>query len=480
MSESFTATLVSNQDDDRFANNTNYSFSNTLPRTIDLSNYEVALQSIYFTDKHTKPSAVTPPPPPKPFFDLDKKENEVTVILAKTASTRVSKISDDFEEFIKGIQASISEWELPFTLTPVKEQGVIKQLKINYFATSGWQLFLESPLERIFGFSNGILGIGEHLSDRALDIQFFKDLPTGSVAFLAEFAEDRTHVEIAQMNEKPDLEVLLGDISGQLLEQGHDVTFEVNKANSAVEFDVGSKTKHILLSPFLNQYIGQPLNFEFFGEGTIKVPWHIIFPSKQRTAPKSSSKLLVLCNIIKPQIYVEKELPLLALLDRKDTLSETEISYEPHVPIYKPVSVGKINHIGISIRDDKFNFIESQENPTVVNLHFRRMKDIFCDEKGTCKLINMDVSQPTEMPRDLIPIQLSRSSSPVRFVVRRKPIKAATKPKTVSNKTKPEGKGRPKKTAKKADKVVKRGRPPTVPKPQRGRPPTKSVKPKKK
>lgn len=484
MAESFTATLVSNQDDGNFANNTSFSFSNTLPRTTDLSNYEVALQSIYLTDKHTKPSAVTPPPPPKNFFDLEKKENEVTVILAKTADLRVFKTSDDFDEFIKAIQTRITELTKQYTITAIKENEIVTSIKITYNPLPGWQLFLQAPLDRIFGFSNPTIGAGDHVSDAVPDIQFFKDHAIGVIAGLAEFKEERTQVEISQMNEKPDLDALMGTVAGELFQKGHDIAFEVNKKNSTLTYESDTVTKRYLLSPFLNSYLGLEENFEFYQQGTIKVPRKILFPSKQKPAPKSCSKLLVLCDILKPQIFAGKDLPLLAVLDRKTNESEVEISYEPHVPVYKPVLVGNVNHIGISIRDDNYQFIESQENPTVVNLHFRRMKDIFCDEKGSCKLVNMDLGHQTELPSDLIPIDMSRSRSPspVRFVVRKKPIKAATKPKAVSKKAKPEVKGRPKKIVKKTEKVVKRGRPPTIVKPQKGKPQTKSkpVNPKKK
>ena len=105
MAESFTVTLVSNQNEDVYVSNINHTFSNVLPRHMDLSGYQVALQSIYYTDHFPKKVAVGEALPAKQFFNLENKDNEVIIILMNASQLNAQKQSDVFTEFIDKLNA---------------------------------------------------------------------------------------------------------------------------------------------------------------------------------------------------------------------------------------------------------------------------------------------------------------------------------------------------------------------------------------
>lgn len=482
MANSFSVTLVSNQNEEMFDHNTSSSFSNALPRSMDLSNYEVALESIYLTDHHPKEVALTTPEEPKMFFKLEDKDNELTVVQINTAELKIRKTSDSFVEFLDNINRTTAYVNMPITITKTLTGTEVTQISLTYTPSPGYQLFIHPPLNKVLGFTSNTFQAGTHVNDGKIDKDLFTTMPIGNVGELSEFSETRTQVEIKQIPEKPDLEVLVSFIQAALAEQKTDVRFEVDEKKSALSYEVKNYTKRVILSESLNTYLGQTPNFALIDKGSIRVPRNILFPSKIRPPPRTCSKLLVLCDLIQPQIYAAKEMPLLAVIDRKFTELATEISVEPKTLLYKAVQAGKFSQIKITLQSDNNELLKSQQNPTVVNLHFRKaMKDIHCDEKRSCKLVNMDIQLESDGPKDLILMDRSpsRSPSPVRFVVRRKPIKAAPGGKVVSSKKKVVGRGRPKQPSKTLEKSkVKRGRPAKlaqVAKP-RGRPPTKQTK----
>jgi hypothetical protein len=480
MADSFTVTLVSNQNDDEFANNTSSSFSNALPRTMDLSNYELALQSIHLTDHFPSNVALGNPNEEKQFFDLDNKENEITVIMTTATQYRVSKKTDVLSNFIEMINTDLEYIKFPLAVTPTFTAGKVTGVTLKYTPKPGFTLNMRGSLGRILGFTTQQFEGGTFENEKPVDETFFKSLSNGNVGDFTEFKDDRELVEVDQIPEKPDLEVVLGFIKAALDEKKHKFIYDVDNKNASVSFQVVSLAKRVLLSEFLNRYMGLPPAFVFHDKGSFRVHKNVLFPSKVKQPPVSCSKLLVMCDIIQPQIFAGRELPLLAVLERNHTTVPTETTFEPRSLVYKPTDVGKVSHIAISIQSDNNQNITHQTSPTVVNLHFRKMRDIKCDEKRSCKLVRMNSPERfSNVPSDLILLERSpsRSPSPERFVVKRKQIKAASGGKAVSSKKLPVGRGRPKQPSKPVKKLeVKRGRPAKVSKPQRGRPPIKQTK----
>lgn len=476
MADSFTVTLVSNQSDDEFPNNTSSSFSNALPRTMDLSNYEVALQSLYVTDNFPRNVAVGEPVEPKKFFNLEEKENEISILTTNKSELRLQKQSDDFSAFIDRINQLTTFVRMPVVFTKTMTGNEVSKISFTYTPTPGYELIIHGDILRIMGFSRTRFEGGTYENDRPIDVAYFKSLAVGHVGQMTEFKETTTQVEVSQMKDKPDLELLMGFIVAALRNNLHDVRFFVDTDKATITYHVNNVSKRILFSSFLNKYLGLPDTFSFHNEGSIRVDRDILFPSKNKPPPSSCSKMLVLCDIIQPQIFAGKEMPILAVVDRKHTTEATEVTFEPRSLVYKPSQVGKVNHISISIQSDNNENIPHQQSPTVVNLHFRKMRDIQCDEVGSCKLVKMDTQQQqSSVPDDLIILERSPSRSPSPVIVKRKPIKAAPRGRAVSSKKQPVGRGRPRKPSKPIKKEVKRGRPPKPVKPTRGRPPIKQA-----
>lgn len=372
MADSFTVTLVSNQNGDIFGNNTNYRFSNVLPRTMDLADYQVALQSMYYTDHFPRNVAVGQPIPEKKFFNLANNDNEITVVLANKAELRVRKETDVLSAFIDKLNVDLAFVRMPIVFRKTLSGNAVTKVSFTYTPSPGYELHLLGNISRILGFSQKIFTGGTYENDIKIDETYYKSLANGVVGDLLEFKEERSQVKVDQVHEKPDLELLLGLIKGALNTQRTSFKFDVDTTNSTVTYQVDNVAKRILFSSFLNRYLGLSDTFSFWGKGSIRVPHHILFPSRVKPPPKSCSKLLVTCDVIKPQIFAGKELPLLAVIDRKHTEAATDFKLEPNSLVYKPTQIAKTDHITVTIQSDNYDYIGFQDNPTVITLHFQR------------------------------------------------------------------------------------------------------------
>ena len=79
-----------------------------------------------------------------------------------------------------------------------------------------------------------------------------------------------------------------------------------------------------------------------------------------------------MCDVIAPQIFAGKELPILAVIDRKHTTEKTDSHFEPATLVYKPIEIAETHHITVTVHSDNLEYNDFQETPTVVNLHFKR------------------------------------------------------------------------------------------------------------
>lgn len=379
MDSSFSVTLVSNLDSDSFAHNCATHFSNTLPRTIDLSEYEVSLQSTSFTDVYKKPKESLELAPQedtkKDFFDETTSDNEIIIQETTMRQLQAEKKNDLWSNFVQKIMIAVRRFKMPVLITPFFVNGVATSVKLTYSNTEGFELYIHEPLNKILGFSAEVFEPGEHDSDLEIDIEHFNNLPNGPQGHLMEFKITKTTALLDQIQGKPDLQDLVVLIHKKLEDMGHNVNFNVKKSSSSLDFEVIPFTTRVFLSKFLNNYLGQEDFFAFHDKGTIQIPSEIISPNTRNEfyleppKPKSCERILLLCNLIPNQIFAGKKLPVLAIIPRN--AESNEIFYEPKSLVYKPVIPGQYSQITCSFQTDRFDNLRFSTNPSIVTLNFK-------------------------------------------------------------------------------------------------------------
>lgn len=387
MENSFSYTLVSNQNTDYFASNTHYSFSNIFPRQVDLKGYEVALESISLYDKFSNVDDAKIDLPNQgnlelPFFDTVNDDHKITLTRIGSATMTISKWETQITNFVSVLSDYLERENFEVHLSVELDKGKLTKVILISKLESPWKFKITKPLSTILGFSKEIFDVGETESDIPFDLDTFED--TEERGFLGEVSRyyiTKQEVYIEQIRDPlPRLSTVLNSIVTVVDEQGYDISLRVKKGPKLVEYDIHPRTLSMRLSPRLNSYLGLAEHFTFSGAGTIRIPKAIINPSQTFTANQedrldiSCSKLLVLCNLIPNQFFAGKEMPILGLLERKNSPSFRKISLSPSPMVYKPVVIEKPSHISITLRPDNSDYIESTELPTVCTLHFRKIQ----------------------------------------------------------------------------------------------------------
>lgn len=384
--------VVSNLNNEFFQSNTSSSFGNVLPRTTNFQDCEVALKSITFSDHYVKEDegSSNPTDPPQPtdlvlpttFFDVANKDNEITVYSSDMSMINVKKWEHVYTNFISSLQAALEEGNFRVTFyQKYDETGAFSGIKIELDGPPGFELLISEPLAKVLGFSETQFSIGETENDLVPDITFFNGLEFQStLGTITLYKVKTTTAEIEQLEPKPKLTTILTAIVAALVDKDLDVSMSLNNAERKVEYDILPRRLRIQLSPFLNNYLGLSQDFQFHGESSIVIPDNIIEPLRHHVVPlgikpiKTCSKLLVLANFVKPQVFAGKELQLLAMFDRTASEEFQRFHFEVTAPLYKPVVEEKWSQITLQLVDDRNNFLPVSDEPTVISLHFRRKK----------------------------------------------------------------------------------------------------------
>ncbi len=381
MSDSFSVTLVSNRGKDTFAGNNNFQFSNQLPRTTDLRGYEVALESIYLADNYkgdpVDSNAVTEP---KGFFNLEEHENEIIINKAIISYLRVDKKADNIINFLSHLQKSLRKINMPVQITPFFVRGVPSSIELTYSdngSNAGYQLILDDVLAKILGFTEQMFEFGTYTNDNPIDLEYFASLKVeDGISNIIMTKISHIETEIDQIIGKPDFPDFVTMLKRKLDQHGVHTSIYLKKSLSVMEYELPTYCQ-FQLSKFMNNYMGLDDDFTFHDKGIIRIPRNIIYPNQPdlKAVKKSCSKILVLCDIINPQVFAGQEMKLLALLDREESETGTIIKFRSNPLIYKSLSNTNVSQITISIRDDNNDPVQFHEKPTVVTLNFRKCRE---------------------------------------------------------------------------------------------------------
>ncbi len=227
------------------------------------------------------------------------------------------------------------------------------------------------------GFTSSAFKKGQHTSDKEFDLEHFKSFQIlETMGYIRREKLTSSTIEMEQIEGKPHISELLVYIAGALQMVMHDVSMVGKENNTKMEYEILPPSKRIILSKFLNNYLGLPDNFYFEGEGTINIPPQIIDPTLHDLLlmdSQSSSKIIVTTEIIRSQFYGEQELKILSVFNRINN-KDSEVQHKASPIVYKQLDRQRLSEIGISIVSDTGEFTSFSRNPTTLTLHFRKIK----------------------------------------------------------------------------------------------------------
>lgn len=377
--ESFSITLQSNMETEKFANNTNFRFSNSVPPHINLQHYRVGLQSIYWTDNYEREESkpvVIPTKPKKPFFNSPLEDDIIILQHSVPKSLQPTKRESTFDQFIIEFNKELAKYTYKIHVSTILRGGQIIGTKIINSSDSVYLSHMDQSLANVLGFSKLSIAHGENVSD-SFRLPHYADLATNAV--IGQISQQRItqhELKLPQFEGKPLLSDLCNEIVAAVEEKDHKFALSKVADHDALSFDLDGVNNRLILSEFLYDYLGIPRSFAFTGRGTVIIKSGLANPYEIDDfvfePPKiSSSKLFVCCDLVEANYYNGKPLQYLAILDRKSNLNK-ESSFTPERILYKKVVLNNPRHIQLSIWSDNNDFMTPSDHPTFSILHFTK------------------------------------------------------------------------------------------------------------
>lgn len=378
--EAFSITLQSNLETDKFANNTNYRFSNSVPANINLKNYRVGLESIYWTDyyeREYKP-VVVPHEPKKPFFNSPLEDDVITLQTSVPKTLIPTKREKTFDQFIIEFNRELERFGFKIYISTIVRGGQIIGTKIANTSDTVYHTHLNDKLGNVLGFTTLSLNHGDNESDGFKLSHYTSLKPNDVIGTITQNRITQHEIKLPQFIGKPLLSDLLNEIVVAVELINHRIALAKVPNHDAISFDLDGINNRIILSNFLYDYLGIPRTFQFHGRGSVLIKKGLEDPYEiddfvYETPKTSSSKLFVCCDLVDPNYFAGKPLQYLTILDRKTT-ENTESSYIPDKILYKTVVPNNPRHIQISICSDNNEFLSPSEHPTFVTLHFTKSR----------------------------------------------------------------------------------------------------------
>lgn len=361
--DTFTVHIDSGECADSCAENKSFRFANPFPfKCGDMTSYEVALAGLSYYDEFKVQKLVDPFDPGEKsgeFFDITKEENNVTAERWQRNTIKLTKTRDNFGSFVTDIQRICREGGINVDFTQRRSRGIITNIILKFEFEE--RLILSQRIANILGFNDTVFTKGEYISPKAPDLVLFGTLNIGqALGPIAKEKFTKVTVQLAQVTGYPLISSLLTDIVLKLAAVNFVVSLRVRNTSRSIEWNnPGIK---ITLSPFLTKYLHLNEGFGFYQKSSIHIP---------PVVPKIS-KIVVLCNIIRNQVYIGKEKKVLAVLDRQESDTIKKHIYQPNILLYNDVVMPHINQIHLSLLTDKNTYLTHSKFPTTATLHFRR------------------------------------------------------------------------------------------------------------
>lgn len=379
MDDSFTVMLISNECTSFFSHNTSCSFSNILPQALNLSQYEVALQSISYYDGTEEQVEMDELPNKReekvPVFK-SLLERNITDEIIDYHEFRITKTNPVFSTFFAETNRLCKNKHFDVAFMPYMDKGKITGITLRINITHDETLRLSPNLASLLGFEQRDFNKGDHKSKYAPNLNSFETLSLG--ATLGEVRKSKLTVKTATINQilgSPTINEICTAITLALETVGVTAQLRYKKGIRTIEWRnlVGTR---ITFSSFLNSFLGLTESFKLPGNGSQVVTGVSTDPPPIKTAEdtdNTSPNIFVICDRICDQIVAGELQNCLCLVERRLEKTPRRYHYAPQTMVYKEVCKQWASHISISLQTGKTSFLKHHNEATFVVLHFRRL-----------------------------------------------------------------------------------------------------------
>jgi hypothetical protein len=366
--------------------NTSSDFRNYFPESLFLNRdlYEVGLSEIIYMEPNTK-SIVSEDKPlapdqiesktPKKFFGNIDGDNLVTIWKYTEVYSEVVNNARSLNELQIILNEHFRQINLNIQFVEVRIRGKLEgKTLLKYEDKEQRPLSIDSQLAEAMGFTTTVFAPGNHTSANIQNYELYSKIAkTKKLAFRL-FKWVTSQFPLVEPSEYT-LDALLIFSPMAFLNNRLKVQFE--QEADILKINILQSGLRFKLPESVNSYLGLKPDFVFEKPQTLLILPNTIKNVQIETEPsvvqqfKKRNEILVLCDIVEPQIYGSQSLPILRSFQK--TPGSNRVISKAFNPIYyiKP-SRTDIRSIRIRLVNDDLTLLEKTDTPTKVILHFRK------------------------------------------------------------------------------------------------------------
>lgn len=373
-----------------FPDNTSSNFRSFLPTQIPSKNMELALVSISYTDLFT-PKEETDQPDShshnpttdseKKFFDPTKDDNVIHITKVERALR--FEITKENNMGVRTFTTTLGQKFVQFSSDAIRMSllfvitlGAINvEIEIDDPSDEKSKyILLDRTIAKVLGFDKRKLHTGKHVAERELDEAAYDLIEVGE-KFDIQVGKDVVSTAIIQEPDEYNIDELISNIALALENENSGIYTEERDNELLIAFRTYTDGTEIKFSRKLNRTLGLAPDHIFDDDiQEWKVPEDLL-PSKEeqeKTLIFFQNQLVVHCNLVFPQMFSNKLIPMLRVCKRQKSLkSRVEIDFGSVQ--YLPLRETHLDFIEILLTDEHMTVLPNSKSPTSVLLHFRKI-----------------------------------------------------------------------------------------------------------
>lgn len=389
LEDSFSVVLASTKSSTTFNNNSSC-FSNSLGRSIDVSDYSVCLRSITFHDNFRKP------PPWERLYKTFKetkhglffKEPGVDnlVILTKEilAKLVVSNAGiNNLPLFTTYLNEQFLQYDMRayIVLTVVQSEDnttEYRMAKLVNLDTNHFDFLLPWQISRMYGFTKTVFSPGDHYNTLPIAPEYYASFSPSSSWIIEKRKLEVDEQHIAQMVD-PKLSDIIAWISVAVLHAGGTFNATIDKEFMTMEYILGPENSTLKISDHLGNFLGLGPDAYLTGRQTIPINAQMVDPYGELYIRQgdyqsrfSLSQLLVVSNCVTDSfLFDSKFIPCVAVIQREEGSIEKVV--RPKKPVFYSGTKSILDNISIKLMTDSGKLLPVTDRPTIVELFFQKL-----------------------------------------------------------------------------------------------------------
>lgn len=356
---------VTHVDDKYYPTNTNTNFFVRLDNPIVVKEgLQVGLQGLSYKSVNDKNKQTVFTPGQKDNIMTHISDRVFNVVKQREQDEQLIRFITDLNFKIRTMAATQGIIEnIEFQVTKVEEHNPVFRLSINNERRDAY-IRISKNYANVFGFEKPEYGFGLHEAENNVNYTAFRQIDQSwGYLNIRIILRTETELEIEEPQTK-DITHLLFNVNEKLEPYQMSIVYDGENIQFKTENDI--TTSYLRISRFLKELLGIDTEILYGNDVVLEA-------ARDIDLGISSDMILILCDLIEPQEYQNKDLPILAILPYLTSAKIVTTSVDPilylDVKPQREIKTFKISLVDEHLKPIKLN----PEFNSMVTLHFKNI-----------------------------------------------------------------------------------------------------------